>query len=524
MLRVLCMMLVTLLIVINSGSDALAEKRVALVIGNSGYKAVTALQNPANDSADIARALEALDFEVELVSDLTFDKMRRSLRSFSKRASGADVALVFYAGHGIEVDGQNYLIPVDARLESSDDVDYEALPLNLVMGSLNGAKKLKLVLLDACRNNPFIAGMKTSGAKRAIGRGLARVEPSVGTLVGFAAKEGTTASDGDGRNSPYTKALLEHLDEPGLEINLLFRKVRDSVLSQTNGEQEPFTYGSLPGRQLYLKDGSQPAKPVATGAIPSSIKLSEAGQVWVATQATRSVAVLEAFEKSYAGTPYAALARARIEELKAVSAKTQPPAPALSNVKPASSNSSAEPKPPEPAEQQVAAVESKPQQQVAKPPRFASEGELVRAIQKALNDHRCDAGRADGKWGRKGIAAAGRFARYAKLSLGTDPSERLLDAIEGKSGKVCPLVCGARYQKKGDECVLKTCKKGEKLDRRGKCMLVARLDRACEARCNQQDVDRCIQKIMGRGASKDEAGMVCVHGHETRNCRKLCTK
>jgi hypothetical protein len=279
MLRVLCMMLVTLLIVINSGSDALAEKRVALVIGNSGYKAVTALQNPANDSADIARALEALDFEVELVSDLTFDNMRRSLRSFSKRASGADVALVFYAGHGIEVDGQNYLIPVDARLESSDDVDYEALPLNLVMGSLNGAKKLKLVLLDACRNNPFIAGMKTSGAKRAIGRGLARVEPSVGTLVGFAAKEGTTASDGDGRNSPYTKALLEHLDEPGLEINLLFRKVRDSVLSQTNGQQEPFTYGSLPGRQLYLKDGSQSAKPVATGAIPSSIKLSEAGQV-----------------------------------------------------------------------------------------------------------------------------------------------------------------------------------------------------------------------------------------------------
>jgi uncharacterized caspase-like protein len=465
MLRVLCMMLVTLLIVINSGSDALAEKRVALVIGNSGYKAVTALQNPANDSADIARALEALDFEVELVSDLTFDKMRRSLRSFSKRASGADVALVFYAGHGIEVDGQNYLIPVDARLESSDDVDYEALPLNLVMGSLNGAKKLKLVLLDACRNNPFIAGMKTSGAKRAIGRGLARVEPSVGTLVGFAAKEGTTASDGDGRNSPYTKALLEHLDEPGLEINLLFRKVRDSVLSQTNGQQEPFTYGSLPGRQLYLKDGSQPAKPIATGATPSSIKLSEAGQVWVATQATRSVAVLEAFERSYAGTPYAALARARIEELKATSAKTQAPAPALSNVKPAASNSSAEPKPPEPAEQRVAAVEPKPQQQVAKPPRFASEGELVRAIQKALNEHRCDAGSVPTASGAgRCIAAAGRFARYAKLSLDTDPTENLLDAIEGKSGKVCPLVCGARYQKKGDECVLKTCKKGEKLD------------------------------------------------------------
>jgi uncharacterized caspase-like protein len=189
--------------------QAQAEERVALVIGNSAYEAVTKLENPANDTADLAATLKQLDFEVDHVTDLTFDGMRRALRRFSEKASRADVAMVFYAGHGIEVDRQNYLIPVDARLKRADDVDFEALPLDLVMGALNGAKKLKLVLLDACRNNPFAASMKPSnGAKRAIGRGLARVEPSVGTLVGFAAKEGTTASDGEGRNSPYTTALI----------------------------------------------------------------------------------------------------------------------------------------------------------------------------------------------------------------------------------------------------------------------------------------------------------------------------
>lgn len=445
------------------------QKRVALVIGNSGYKSVSALQNPANDSADIALALEALSFEVERASDLTFDEMRQSLRAFSKKAANSDVALVFYAGHGIEVDGQNYLIPVDAQLERADDVDFEALPLNLVMGALNGARKLKLVLLDACRNNPFLAGMKTAGGQRAIGRGLARVEPAVGTLVGFAAKEGTTASDGEGRNSPYTKALLEHLNKPGLEINLLFRKVRDSVLAQTRGQQEPFTYGSLPGQQLYLTAFKQPTKQSAAVAAPSSVKLSEAGQVWIATQATSSVAVLLAFEKNYSGTPYAALAKARIAELRAAKVKSE-----TTNSPPQAANplvSTLEPETKKAAEvgKRLAEVDPNTQQSIAKPPRFASEAALVRAIQKALNKHGCDAGKVDGKWGKKGIGAAKRFSRYANLGISADPSENLLDIIDGRSGKVCPLVCNVRFHVKNNRCVLKTCRKGEKLNRQGKC-------------------------------------------------------
>lgn len=313
---------------LSVAGQAQAEKRVALVIGNSAYEAVTKLENPANDTADLAATLKQLNFEVDHVTDLTFDDMRRALRRFSEKASRSDVAMVFYAGHGIEVDRQNYLIPVDARLKRADDVDFEALPLDLVMGALNGAKKLKLVLLDACRNNPFAASMKPSnGAKRSIGRGLARVEPAVGTLVGFAAKEGTTASDGEGRNSPYTTALIRHLNEPGLEINLLFRKIRDSVLQQTNGQQEPFTYGSLPGEQLYLKPGNalsgggetattpSGGGDTGNGKQPSSIQLSEAAQAWAVTKDSKSIAVLEAYISSFDGTPYAAFARARINEL-----------------------------------------------------------------------------------------------------------------------------------------------------------------------------------------------------------------
>ena len=233
-------------------SHAIAAKRVALVIGNSSYQHVTRLPNPANDATDIAAALKRLGFDVRKESNLNYGGLRRALRDFSRLAARAEFAIVYYAGHGMEVNKHNYVIPVDAELKSDLDIEYEAVPLDLVMNAVDGARKLKLVLLDSCRNNPFAASMKMASGKRSIGRGLARVEPEVGTLVSFAAKEGTTADDGEGRNSPYTAALLQHLEEPGLEINFLFRKVRDSVMTATNERQQPFTYGSLPGKRIYL--------------------------------------------------------------------------------------------------------------------------------------------------------------------------------------------------------------------------------------------------------------------------------
>ena len=139
--------------------------------------------------------------------------------------------MVFYAGHGIEVDGRNFLVPVDARLASDQDVEFEAIPLELVSRAVSRASGLRLVVLDACRENPLAVSMQRAGATRSIGRGLARVEPSGETLVAYAAKEGTVAADGEGRNSPYSAALLRHLEEPGLEVGLMFRRVRDAVLA-----------------------------------------------------------------------------------------------------------------------------------------------------------------------------------------------------------------------------------------------------------------------------------------------------
>ena len=238
-----------------------AKERVALMIGNARYAHAPALANPLNDAGDLGAALGRLGFVVTRLDNANYDKMRRGLRAFTREASTAEVALVFYAGHGIEVDKRNFLIPVDARLQSDREVEFETVSLDLVSRAVEGASGLGLVILDACRDNPFAAAMKRSGAKRSIGRGLARVEPSGETLVAYAAKGGSVAADGRGRNSPYTTALLAHVEEPGLEVGLMFRKVRDAVLKKTNGQQEPFVYGSLSSKGVYLKAQTKTPKP-----------------------------------------------------------------------------------------------------------------------------------------------------------------------------------------------------------------------------------------------------------------------
>ena len=161
--------------------------------------------------------------------------------------------MVYYAGHGIEVGGTNYLVPVDARLRKDTDAEFEAVPLTQVLTAVRGARKLRLVILDACRDNPFAAQMRRTVAVRAVTRGLARVEPTGATLVAYAAKEGEVALDGEGQGSPFVLSLVKRLDEPGLEINKLFRLVRNDVLIATGGKQEPFVYGSLPPDDFYFR-------------------------------------------------------------------------------------------------------------------------------------------------------------------------------------------------------------------------------------------------------------------------------
>ena len=225
-----------------TSSPAQAQGRVALVIGNSAYQHAPTLLSPLNDADDIAASLQRLDFAVDRVADGTFDVMRRALRDFAFKAQHADIAIVYFAGHGIEIAGDNWLIPIDATLKVDVAANQEAISLRSILPLVLQASKLGLVILDACRNDPFASRLRP--ASRAINRGLARVEPSGNVLVAYAAKDGTTALDGIGRNSPFTRALLNHIETPDLEINFVFRRVRDDVISATARQQEPFVYGS----------------------------------------------------------------------------------------------------------------------------------------------------------------------------------------------------------------------------------------------------------------------------------------
>ena len=236
-------------------ASAPPEKRVALVIGNSAYQHVPALRNPANDAKALATALRKVGFgEVREVLDGKLVDLAKALRDFGDQAAGADWAVIYFAGHGIEVGGTNYVIPVDAALEQQSHIDDEALPLSRLLSKVAGASKMQLVILDACRNNPFVPKMRMAGkASRSIGRGLASIEPESGVLVAYAARDGTTAMDGDNDNSPYAEALIKYLPETGLEISLLFRKVRDEVFTKTGRQQEPYTYGSLPAQPFYFR-------------------------------------------------------------------------------------------------------------------------------------------------------------------------------------------------------------------------------------------------------------------------------
>jgi tetratricopeptide (TPR) repeat protein len=243
-------------------------RRVALIIGNAGYRNAGPLKNPQNDAQVIAASLRRVGFEtVSVAADATREKMVEVLRAFRAEADRAEWAVVYYSGHGMEVNGMNYLIPVDARIAVDRDIQFEAVPLDQVMAVVEGASKLKLVLLDACRDNPFASQMKvtarpettveasTAGGTvgtRSVGRGLGAVKVSGATLVVYAAKHGQTALDGEGNNSPFAIAMVQRLATPNVEINKLFRLVRDDVMEATAGRQEPYTYGSLPGREDFF--------------------------------------------------------------------------------------------------------------------------------------------------------------------------------------------------------------------------------------------------------------------------------
>jgi hypothetical protein len=506
-----CLAAVLLLV----GEPAFADKRVALVIGNAAYQNVARLPNPVNDSATMATTLKDAGFDVvDSRHDLGAADTRRALRDFADRARDADIAVVYYAGHGIEVEGGNYLIPVDAKLERDTDVYDEALSLDRVLLAVEPAKKLRLVILDACRDNPFAKTMKRTVASRAIGQGLAKIEPtSPNLLIAYSAKAGSTAADGDGKNSPFTVALSRHLTTPGLDVRRAFGYVRDDVLKTTNNRQEPFVYGSLGGEDVPLVPAPKVAAPAAA---PVANPQADMRRDYELALQIGNKAALNAFLGQYPDGFYASLAKLQLEKvtaeearvaatekarlaeqervrLAAEGAQKAAQAKADADAKAAEQARLAAEKAKEVAQAQAAAAEQKRAEaekaaadnaKVAavapsstdNKPNLASlssgspQAEVTKSVQTELRRVGCLSAEADGNWNTTSQRSLSLFNRYAKTKFDTKlASTDALDNIKSKTARVCPLVCEHGFKAEADSCVKIVCAEGSFLNDDNEC-------------------------------------------------------
>ena len=240
------------------------------MIGNGAYKTVPALENPPRDARLIADTLKGIGFQtVTLANDLTRDRFFETLKTFAAEAEKADWAVVYYAGHGFEIGGVNYLVPIDARLKVDKDAETEAVALEQVIAAIGGARGLRLLMLDACRDNPFAPAMQHTIALKLVDKGFSNIEPSAGFMVVYAAKHGETALDGEGADSPFATAVARDLKEPHVEVRKLFDIVRDDVWTATRHVQQPFTYGSPAGREdFYFVTATANAAPAPAPQSP----------------------------------------------------------------------------------------------------------------------------------------------------------------------------------------------------------------------------------------------------------------
>jgi hypothetical protein len=421
---------------------AQAEKRLALVIGNAAYQNTTRLLSPSNDASDMAAALARLGFEVVDGNDLDKRAMERTMRQFTQKLTHADVALFYFAGHAVQSGGQNYLLPTDARLRSEGDIDFEALPLALVLRQMEREAKTSIVLLDACRDNPLARGLARSLGTRssAIGQGLAEVRAGVGSLVGFATQPGNIALDREGRNSPYATALLKHMEAPGKDVGGVLIQVRNDVLSATAGKQVPWEFTALTDA-VYLRATATPAAPAppapaaalpapAAASLPPDYDKEMEIAFWNAVKDSNSPAMLGTYLDRFPRGTFAGLARLMIEQLKSAPATAAPGG---------------------------ARVASLPTEPAALPPTPGSSPQgLARALQSELKRVGCDPGSLDGSWGAKSRQALQRFQRLSKLAFASDePSEAALQGVAAQTGRICPIACEAGETEVNGSCVAK---------------------------------------------------------------------
>jgi uncharacterized caspase-like protein len=588
-----------------SAHSAFAEKRVALVIGNSAYQNVPRLANPARDAAAIGDMFRAAKFDVvEVRRDLGIVEMRRAMRDFSDKSRDADISVVYFAGHGIEVDGINYLIPVDAVLERDRDAFDEAIQLDRVLQAVEPAKRMRLIILDACRDNPFQRTMKRTIASRTLERGLSTVEPTKpNTLIAFAAKSGSTADDGNGANSPFTTALLKHLPTPGLDLRKAFGLVRDDVMKATNDKQEPFVYGSLGGSDVSLVPAAQAAtqqvdvrrdyelaerigtpdawetflKQYPAGlysdfakaqlrkllAEDARLSTTEKARQAEAEKARLAAAGAKAADQAKAAREAKAAEEARVaaekkklaEQAKAEAAEwARTAAEKVTSERLAKEKAEAEAKAAEKAEAEKTRLATLEQKKVAdnanaearaardaasKPPAAdANTGhdnpaqvaalpsgtakiamtpqQMARSLQTELRRVGCQTGEPGNEWTAASRRALGLFNKHASAKFDVKvASIDALEAVRGKTTRICPLICDHGFRPGGESCVKIICDAGSFLND----------DNECEKRREREKADTKREKPAAalrnpekRETSKPQAGGSCSQMQDPLGC------
>jgi Caspase domain len=452
-------------------SDARAERRIALVIGNSSYAHAQALRNPRNDANDLAQSLQTLGFEVLLGLDLDQQKFAGVVEQFARMLDGADVGLLFYAGHGLQINDKNYLVSVNAKLESEFLISSETLELDAIIKLMESKAATNLIFLDACRNNPLtenlrrnLAAMKRSAS---LGRGLARVDASGrDTLIAFAAAPGQEAADGSERNSPFTSALLKHLPKPGLEVSVMLKEVAADVRRDTRNAQRPQQLSDMTRTFYFAK--AEPTPAVAS-APPGRIEAPRSNTedrtlevaFWNAAQSANECDAIRAYLQRFPNGIFVELAglserrlcgqARRITVVEPNPAEPPPAAgapPAMQPPIPA-----VEPSRPAP---QGAVIAALPEVTAPTPESGAavSGPELARNIQLELIRVGCTSGRADGNWGSSSKAAIRLFNKHARTKLSPDePSPALLATLQEHDERVCPLQCERGFRASGNNCV-----------------------------------------------------------------------
>lgn len=454
-----------------AATQAVAERRVALVVGNAQYAHTPALPNPRNDAQDIADTLKKVGFEVTLGYDLDQTKFARVIDDFARALEGADVGLFFYAGHGLQINDKNYLVSTEAKLESTFLVPSETIELDAIIRLMEAKSGTNLIFLDACRNNPLTDNLKRNLAAInrtiTVGRGLARVDPTGrDTLVAFSAAPGQEAADGHGRNSPFTASLLRHLPEPGLEVSVMLKQVAADVRRETNNVQRPQQLSDM-SKTFYFARAEPATPPVMPTDPVDPIDVA----FWQSAAAANECESIRAYLSRFPAGKFVDLARISERRLcKAIPevAVALPQRPSPAPVAPALTPGPAAPAAPTPppitqpigaaTNVAVAAPTGAPQSAgpVVAPVVPPDPVDIGRKLQRELLRVGCGVSgiEIDGTWGTASRDALRSFnERTRSVAVVDRPTPEALEAVRGHKDRVCPIPCEAGTQLRGTSCV-----------------------------------------------------------------------